>query len=238
MNKIELLDKVRGELIVSCQAFEGNPFYGTENMVKMAKSAEISGVKCVRICWPEQVKAVKESTDLIVIGIFKKLEEGMTLEKDVVITPSYCEAKELIESGADIVALDGTLRGRKESDLKQLVKRIKDEYPMVPLMADISTLEEAKFCEEIGFDIVSSTLSGYTYYTKNSSDENPDYELVKQMKKTLKCMINAEGRIWDVEQLKKMQSLKPDMITIGTAITNPMLITRRFIDAFKENNYE
>lgn len=94
-------------------------------MVKMAKSAEISGAKCVRICWPEQVKAVKESTNLIVIGIFKKFEEGMTIEKDIVITPSYHEAKELIESGADIVALDGTLRGRKESELEQLVKKLK-----------------------------------------------------------------------------------------------------------------
>lgn len=238
MNKIELLDKIRGELVISCQAFEGNPFYGADNMVKMAKSAEISGAKCVRICWPEQVKAVKESTNLIVIGIFKKFEEGMTIEKDIVITPSYHEAKELIESGADIVALDGTLRGRKESELEQLVKKIKNHYPMVPLMADISTLEEAKFCEKIGFDIVSSTLSGYTYYTKNRCDGSPDYELVKQMKKKLKCMINAEGRIWDVEQLKKMKSLRPDMITIGTAITNPMLIARRFVNAFKENDYE
>lgn len=51
-------------------------------------------------------------------------------------------------------------------------------------------------------------------------------------------MINAEGRIWDVEQLKKMKSLRPDMITIGTAITNPMLIARRFVNAFKENDYE
>ena len=37
MTKREILQRLKGQLIVSCQAYEDNPLYGTENMVTMAK---------------------------------------------------------------------------------------------------------------------------------------------------------------------------------------------------------
>ncbi|MDF9825875.1 N-acylglucosamine-6-phosphate 2-epimerase [Breznakia sp. PF5-3] len=230
--KAKILDRLRGKLIVSCQAYEENPFYGAENMVKMAQSAKLGGAEVLRICWPEQVKAVKAKMDIMIVGINKQFHEGMNILDDVFITPTYKSAVSLIEAGCEIVAMDGTLRKRTYEDLAEIVKNIKQAYPQVVLMADISTLQEGIQCEAMGFDILSTTLSGYTRATKTNS-EQPDYDLIKQLKKHTKCLINAEGRIWSVEQLQKVMAMEPDCVTIGSAITNPMKISEHFMKTWK-----
>ena len=46
--------------------------------------------------------------------------------------------------------------------------------------------------------------------------------------------MNAEGRIWEQAQLERMMEEKPDSVTIGTSVTNPMAITRRFLSTFEK----
>lgn len=231
--KEELLKILKDKLIVSCQAYEENPLYGKENMLVMAKCAYAGGANILRICWPEQVELIKKNLDVIVIGINKQFDESLDMYHQVFITPTYSSAVALIEAGCDIVAMDGTLRKRCGEDLATIVTKLKKEYPEVPLMADIATLEEGIACEKMGFDILSSTLSGYTDETKEKAVD-PDYQLVEDLVQNTNCFINAEGRIWNTVQMKRMKKCKPDSITIGAAITNPMKITEYFLKALKE----
>lgn len=221
-------EKLKGFFIVSCQAYEDNPLYGTGNTVTIAKCVIKGGAQALRICWPEQIKEVKKITDLPIIGINKQLPEGdFNILDDVFITPTYESAVEIIEAGAEIVAMDGTLRKRTYEDLETIVKKVKANYPEIILMADIATIEEGKACEEMGFDILSSTLSGYTRETENYN-ESPDIELIRKLKTETSCLVNGEGRIWNEEHLKKVIEAGADMVTIGSAITNPMKITSYF----------
>lgn len=202
-------------------------------MLTIAECARAGGAKALRICWPDQVKKIKEHMDLPVIGINKQFREGMCLYDDVFITPTYEAAREMIEAGSDIVALDGTLRKRSAKDLEAMIRRLKAEFPEVPLMADIATVEEGIRCEAMGFDILSTTLSGYTRETMSDRRE-PDYHLVGELKQRTHCFVNAEGRIWEQAQLARIMEEKPDSVTIGTSVTNPMAITRRFLSTFEE----
>ena len=96
-------------------------------------------------------------------------------------------------------------------------------------MADISTFEEGLNARNLGFDIISTTLSGYTSYTQTSS-KIPDFELLEKLVKNLDCPIILEGRIWEPKEVEKAFQLGAHSVVIGSAITRPQLITKRFIE--------
>lgn len=227
MNDIKLMDKLIGKLIVSCQAYEDNPLFGTDNMITMAKCVLKGGADGVRACWPEAIRKIRAITDEPIIGINKIIEEdNFNILDSVFITPTYESAVAVIEAGCDIVALDGTLRSRPKELLKTIVDKLKKNYPDVLLMADLATIEEGIACEKMGFDILSSTLSGYTRETQHRDPNGPDLELIRQLKQQTNCLINGEGRIWNLEQLNAVWEAGADMVTIGSAITNPMKTTQ------------
>ena len=126
-----------------------------------------------------------------------------------------------------MIALDATLRERPDkSQLRELVDMIHESGKLA--LADISTFEEAVNAQNVGFDLVSTTLSGYTDYSPKSDE--PDYKLIKKCVKELKIPVVAEGRISTLEQLKKVMKLKPHSVVIGSAITRPQLITKAFVE--------
>ena len=98
-------------------------------------------------------------------------------------------------------------------------------------MADISTLEEGLAAEEDGAHLIGTTLAGYTPYTKKLSEDDPDWELLKALARRAKTPIIAEGRIWTPAQAKKALELGAYAVVVGTAITRPRLVTRRFVEA-------
>ena len=99
MTKREILQRLKGQLIVSCQAYEDNPLYGTENMVTMAKCVLAGGAKGIRACWPENVRAIRALTDAPLIGINKVMPSADTDFYDsVFITPNYESAVAVIEA--------------------------------------------------------------------------------------------------------------------------------------------
>ncbi|MEF9920340.1 MAG: putative N-acetylmannosamine-6-phosphate 2-epimerase [Erysipelotrichaceae bacterium] len=221
------VQRLIGELIISCQAYEDTPLYGPENMKIMAQSVLLGGAKAIRSCWPQDIKAIRELGDFPIIGINKKMIKGQVSKDGIIITPTLEDASEVIEAGCDVLALDCTIREcRGKADLLSLLKSIKDKYPNIPIMADCCTFEEGVFAAESGYvDIVSTTLSGmYTNLDK------PDVELIRRLKAAINIPINAEGHIWDLKDLNDVLEAKPDMVTIGTAITRPHLITERFIN--------
>ncbi len=112
-----------------------------------------------------------------------------------------------------------------------MVEYIRDHAPNVEIMADCSTFEEAEAADAMGFDYVGSTLRGYTEYTKGISI--PDYDMLSRMRKELNAKVIAEGGIWEISQLDKVLECDPYAVVIGSAVTRPMDITKRFAKEFK-----
>lgn len=231
MGRRETLDGLRGKLIVSCQAYEDNPLYGTDNIVTLARCVLKGGAQGLRLCWPDAIGRVRAITGVPIVGINKVMTgEDFDALNSVYITPTLASALEIAEKGPDVIALDGTSRKRPDGEsLEDIVGELRDRYPSIALMADVATVEDGVTCAEMGFDIVSSTLSGYTEDTKELDSLQPDFGLIAALKKETGKMVNGEGRIWNVDHLRSVIECGADMVTIGSAITNPMKTTSYFL---------
>ena len=221
-----MLDKVKGRLIVSCQALEDEPLHSPFIMGRMAKAAMEGGAVGIRAQGVEDIIEIKKVTGLPVIGIIKRNYE----DSDIYITPTKKEVDELLTTGCEMIALDATKRKRPNGEnVKDLVDAIHAKGRLA--MADISTLEEGIEAEKLGFDCVSTTLSGYTPYSKQSN--SVDFELLEELVKTVKIPVICEGRINTPEELKKALDLGAYSAVVGGAITRPQQITKRFTDILK-----
>lgn len=214
-------------LIVSCQALEGNPFRNSELLAVMAKAAELGGAKAIRANGVEDIQAIRRQVNIPIIGINKRKDSnGRT-----VITPDLAGVQEIVEAGADIIALDATTYpGDIRENPYELIEKIHHTFG-IPVMADISTLEEACLAAEAGADAISTTLAGYVPGALHTAEELyiPDFQLLENiLSKKLPLMIVAEGRFWRREDVEKAFSMGIDAIVIGKAITNPMAITRYY----------
>ena len=230
----ELIEQLRGGLVVSCQAFDYEPFYGAEMMVKMAVSAKLGGAAAIRASWPENIRAIKKEVDLPIFGINKIMPKVYDKLHDVIITPTLASARADKEAGADIVAADCTLRqGRTPEAIQALLEEYKAGLNVL-IMAEISTAEEGRIAAAGGADILSTTIAGYTPYSRHL--EEPDYRLIEELIETTPLPINAEGRFYQPEQVVRALKLGAWTVTVGSAITRPHCITRTFtqaIDRFK-----
>lgn len=219
-------------LIVSCQAVKGEPLYGLHMMGHFARAAVLGGAAGIRANYVSDIKEIKEQVDVPVIGIIKAEYE----DSDVYITPTLKEVKELLGSGCEVIALDATKRKRPDGEkLEDLVKYIRENAPDIEIMADCSDFEEAKAADEMGFDYVGTTMRSYTPYTAGVSI--PDYDMLKKMTSELSAKVIAEGGIWETQQLQKVLDCNPYAVVIGSAITRPMDITKRFESVFEKNNF-
>jgi N-acylglucosamine-6-phosphate 2-epimerase len=222
-----MLNEIKGKLIVSCQALEDEPLHHPMIMAKMALAAKMGGAVAIRSNSAEDIMAIKKEVNLPVIGLYKKNYS----DSEVFITPTKKEVLALINSGCDMIALDATHRKRPNGEtLHHLVEFIHEHGRLA--MADISTLDEAIAAEKLGFDCVSTTLSGYTPYSPQQ--EEPDYELIKNCVEKLHVPVIAEGRISDSEQLRNVLKQNPYAVVIGSAITRPQLITEKFVKVMNE----
>ena len=220
----EVLEKIKGGLVVSCQAEEGSPFFQPESMARFAKAAEMGGAVGIRAKEPD-IRAIREMCSLPVIGIDKVYLEGF----EVYITPRFEDAQRIAAAGAEIIALDCTPRPRPGGvTMEELVGRIKAELK-VPAMADISTLEEAVAAEKAGADIVATTLSGYTAYSKRG--EGPDWQLLDAIIRAVEVPVIAEGGIATAAEARRALDMGAWAMVVGTAITRPIELTRRIVEA-------
>ncbi|WP_410771895.1 N-acetylmannosamine-6-phosphate 2-epimerase [Fontibacillus sp. BL9] len=221
-----MIESFQGGLIVSCQALEGEPFYGSEYMARFAISAEMGQAVGIRANTPADIRAIKRVTKLPVIGLWKREYAGY----EVYITPTLEEVEGVIAAGADIVAMDATLRDRPDGmPLKTVVEKAKLAYPEVLLMADVSTVEEGVAAEKLGFDLISTTLSGYTPYSPQSKE--PDFQLIAKLSRSVSIPVLGEGRIHSPEQAVRCLLEGAYSVVIGGAITRPDTITRKYTEA-------
>ena len=230
MDNYQIINKLKGGLIVSCQALEDEPLYSSFIMSKMALAAEEGGAVGIRANSVIDIAEIMKTTTLPIIGLIKKDYD----DSEVYITPTEAEVDALVLVGADIIAMDATDRPRPNGEtLDSFFKKIKDKYPSKLFMADCSTYEEGVHARELGFDIVSTTLAGYTAETKGRT--LPDFDMLKKLVNTLDIPVIAEGGIWEPAQLKKAFDLGCHCAVVGSAITRPRDITKHFIAAIKEN---
>lgn len=228
-----VLDMIRHKLIVSCQGYDEKTFHTAEDMLMMANAADLGGCVGFRLNSPEYVALIrKHYPKHCIIGIWKRESEG----SNVYITPDVESIFALKEAGADIIALDATKQKNYLGDYGwETIKKAKEIDPSLILMADVSNYEEAKLASDAGVDIVSTTMSGYTEYTKDKL-KGPDFELIKDCKRNLSAFVICEGRIWSREDALECFACGADSVVVGTAITNPKLITKRYVDYLKEKN--
>lgn len=210
---------------MSCQAQPGSPLHGPIFMAAMAKAAELGGAVALRANGPEDIRAVKEVSALPVVGLWKLELEGF----EPYITPTLESARAIADAGADIIAIDATLRAHPEGE--GFLGKVKRELQR-PVFADVATLEEGIAAAEAGAAYVSTTLSGYTSYTTRT--DTPDFDLLRELVRAVDLPIIAEGRFWTPEHVALAFDLGAHAVVIGTAITNPTEITRRFAFAVTE----
>ncbi len=231
--KQEILNQIQGGLIVSCQALEDEPLHSSFIMSRMAVAAEQGGAVAIRANGPEDIAEIQKSVSIPIIGLWKRDYD----DSDIYITPTMAEIDALVEANVDIVATDATDRLRPSGQsLYDFIKDIRAKYPDILLMADCSTFEEGLKAEKLGFDIVSTTLSGYTAETAGKT--LPDFDLLEMLVASLSVPVVAEGGIWEVSQLKTAFEIGCHCAVIGSAITRPLEITKRFTDSIKEMTNE
>ena len=221
MTKKELLDAIHGQMIISCQAVKGEPLYVEEKsiMYLMARAAKQAGTPAIR------TSSIRD-----VIGLVKIQYPGY----EGYITPTMKEVDDLVAAGSDVVALDCTLRKRGDgTTVNEFIAQIKEKYPDIILMADISNYEEGVNAWKCGVDIVGTTMSGYTDYT--SKKDEPDYELMERLAKDIDIPVIGEGKIHYPDQAVKALQTGAWAIVVGGAITRPLEIAQRFQNAIKES---
>lgn len=232
MTKQEILERIKGQIIVSCQAVPGEPLYVEEKsiMYLMARAAKQAGTPAIRTSSVRDVVAIKEETNLPVIGLIKIVYPGY----ESYITPTMKEVDELVAVNSDIIALDCTMRRRGDGKtIEEFIKEIKQKYKDIILMADISTYEEGMNAQKAGVDLVGTTMSGYTEYSPKI--DGPDYELVRRLSKDLEIPVIGEGKVHSPKQAVQMLEAGAFAVVVGGAITRPLEIATRFINAVKQN---
>jgi N-acylglucosamine-6-phosphate 2-epimerase len=218
------LDHLKGGLVVSCQARPGNPLHGASSMALMAQAAELGGARGLRINGPDDLVAVLALSSLPVMAI-NKVEHP---DSPVMITPTVESARALLEVGATIVALDATRRSRPNGErLSDIVAEIHASDAVA--MGDLATISDLETALAADIDAVGTTLSGYTGGVP--VPEDPDFELLKRLVRDSPVPVFAEGRFWSPDQVLQAFDLGASFVVVGTAITNPMAITSRFVNA-------
>lgn len=214
-------DHLRGRLIVSVQAQPHEPLHGSAHMAAMARAVAEGGAAAIRCESPEDIAAIRAAVDLPLIGLWKRGETG------VYITPTIEAARAVAEAGADVVAIDATDRQRPVS-VAELVSFVHGALKR-PVLADVSTLEEAIAAEAAGADAVATTLSGYT--GAEPPPAGPDWALLKSVLARVTVPVIMEGRVWTPEEAARALQEGAWAVVVGSAITRPQLITRRFAAA-------
>ncbi len=237
-----MINQLKNKVVVSVQAMPSEPLYAENCTVAMMKSVVKGGAGGLRVAGARDVRNAKELFNIPVIGLTKPDIIPQNWQEIVYITPTVKNVLDLIHAGADIIAFDGTSRPRggkasplskvkdesikSEDTLEGIIKYIKINKRIS--MADISTVEEGLNCAKLGANMLSTTLSGYTQHSPMKS-EGPDFELLEELVKQTELPIVLEGRIWEPHEVDRAFELGAHCVVIGSAITRPQLITKRFV---------
>ncbi|MFC4171774.1 N-acetylmannosamine-6-phosphate 2-epimerase [Microvirga sp. GCM10011540] len=216
----------KGALVVSCQARADNPLHGPVHMAAMARAAEAGGARAIRANGPDDVAAIRAVTRLPIIGISKVWDDRYP----VYITPDFENAAAVARAGADVIGIDATPRPRNGESVERLIARIRGELGR-EVFADIATLEEGRAAHAYGATYVATTLSGYTDETIERRAAGPDLDLLSALVGAVPVPVIAEGRFDTPDLVTAAFERGAHAVVVGTAITNPREITKKFAQA-------
>ena len=208
-----IIQKLQGGLIVSCQAPAESPMHQPEVIAAMAEAAVNQGAIAIRLDTPAHVKAVRQKISAPIIGLWKQQIPGF----EVYITPQFDHAAAIAQAGADIIAIDATVRSRPNQEtVATLIERIHIELGKL-VMADVDTLAAAIVAANAGADLIGTTLYGYTAETQHLKP--PGFDLLAELIKKLPIPIICEGGIASTQMAKQALDMGAYAVVVGTAIT-------------------
>lgn len=223
-----VLDHIRGRLMVSCQAYPGEPLNTPATMAAMAQSVVLGGACAVRAQGIDELRAVRAAVDVPIVG----LEKADTA--DVFITPTVDSALRVAATGCEVVAVDGTRRPRPDGHpLATTVIALRKHHPDVLIMADCATADDARAAVSAGVDIIGSTLAGYT--DDHPATIGPDLEMLARICEAVDLPVVAEGRYNTPDEVSAAFARGAISVCVGSAITHPRRITERFVAAITES---
>lgn len=210
-------------MIASVQTSPGSPLEDPEILLKLAEASADQKVKALRAQGLGPIWLMHQTLELPVIGLIKQEYP----DSEVYITPTRKEVSELIETGCEVIALDGTRRPRPHGEyLAELIALAKSEGRIV--MADCDSLDSARYAAECGADLLGTTLSGYT--SESRSLPGPDLELLRDLA-ALDLPVIAEGRYQEPWQAQAARAAGAAAVVIGGALNDPVKQTSRFLQA-------
>ena len=221
--------QIQGKLIVSVQAYPGEPLRHPETMAQMAEACEQGGAAAIRCQGLSDISAIKGRVEIPVFGIWKEGHEG------VYITPTARHALACVHAGADVVALDATSRPRPDgTTLDETYAAIRAQSQVL-LMADCMTLDDITHAYELGFDFISTTLSHNKAAIDTTKDDGPDLDLLKRAHALLPdARIICEGHVHTPEDAAHALEAGAFAVVVGTGITHPTSLTKWFCAALHE----
>lgn len=225
------MEHLKGKLIVSCQALPQEPLHSSFIMGRMALAAKEGGAGGIRANTKEDIREIQAVTGLPVIGIVKRDYP----DSEIYITPTMKEVEELMEVSPEIIAMDATGALRPDGvPLKEFFWNVKKKYPNQLWMADCSTVEEALYADELGFDFIGTTMVGYTRQSKGDRIAADDFMILRKILAGVRHKVIAEGNIDTPEKARRVLELGAFCVVVGSAITRPQLITKSFAEALSE----
>ncbi len=213
----QFLTDLQGGLIVSCQPVDDGPLDTIPAIVAFAQAASNGGARALRIEGADNVAAVAKACDLPIIGIIKR----DLPDSPVRITPFIADVEALAAAGATVIAVDGTDRVRPVS-VADLLAAIHAAGCLA--MADLATEAEARLAKQLGFDILGTTMSGYT---GGPVPAEPDLDFVAACRR-LGGVVVAEGRYNTPAAAASAIAAGASAVCVGSAITRTEHVTEWF----------
>lgn len=226
--KNKFLEIVKGKLVVSCQALSNEPLHSSFIMSRMARAAKQAGSVAIRCNSVVDIQAIQDETHLPIIGLNKVDYD----DSPVYITPTMKEMRAVASTGAEVVACDVTGQVRPHGEkLADIVAQMRKEFPDTLLMADTATIENVHEAMDLGFDIIGTTMHGYTPDTEGMNIADNDFSYLKEVLKVADRPVIAEGKVDTPEKARYCIDLGCHAVVVGGAITRPLEIATKFIDA-------
>ena len=231
--KRPIASSIRRGLVVSCQLDRSEPLHTPQHCALFAQAASMGGAAGIRADGLENIKEIRATVRLPIIGCIRT-----SYHDDVPLsTPTLDDVEALIRVGADVVAIDATSRQRPGMTVSGLdiLESARRRYPSAHLLADISSVVEARAAADRGADAVSTVMFGRTPDTFESAGilEN-NLDLIREIAAEIDLPIFAEGFIWSPDDARSAIDAGAWGVIVGGAITRPRILTRLFGDAVSQ----
>jgi N-acylglucosamine-6-phosphate 2-epimerase len=223
-------DWFAGGVIISCQAPLGSPLRDPYVMTALARAAEKAGAAGIRAEGQLDIRAIVANVSVPVIGIRKQTYPGT----DVFITATCRDVDLVADSGAQLVAMDGTARARAHGEkLQQVIAHAHQRGLLV--MADLASVDDAQFAIDSGADSIATTLISASFADLRHG--GPNVNAIAELRNAFPNeSIVAEGRYASAADVRLAFDMGATSVVVGTAITNAYSLARDLIEGVQDES--